>query len=112
LEKNLKVEKVTIDLALEDLFGLLEGDALLAIQSLPQHVRDRFFDFLCCGFISGGLRVSPPSDFSPATGTDDGTIIGCFVWNREFIAAALRAAQSDGYIPSHRITHGLEISPV
>jgi hypothetical protein len=46
-----------------------------------------------------GLKVAPPCVFSPAVGAGDGTVIGRFVWNRQFLAAALLTAQGKAHLP-------------
>ena len=86
----------TIDFALNDLLGLLEGDTVRAIKLLRESVRQRFFDFLYRGFVYRGLHVAPPATVGTTSGTGDVTIIRRFVWNREFIAAALLAAEFEG----------------
>lgn len=76
---------------MKDLFGLLEGDAVRSIKSLTEHVRERFFKFLCNGFVHCGLYVAPPSTIGTTCGTNNMHIRR--IWNSEFVAAALLAAE-------------------
>ncbi len=85
----------TVDYALSELFNLLEADTILAIKSLPDGIRERFFKLLTRGFHYSGLNISPPTAIRTTTGTGEATVFGRFVWNREFIAAALLAAKSE-----------------
>jgi hypothetical protein len=98
---------ITINFALADLFSLLEADTVRSIKSLTEHVRERFFQVLCNGFVHRGLYVTPSSAVSTTGGTGDMCIRR--IWNREFIAAALLAAEGDVDLLSSRFRIGVDI---
>ena len=104
----MRVGLITIDLALKDLFNLLEADTVRAIKLLPKLVRERFCKFLSSGFVYRGLQVSPSTNYT-AVGAGNGAVVGRFIWNREFIAAALLAADNDVALPVISVGSGIEV---
>ena len=91
----MNVGSITLDLDLTGLFSILEGDAIQSVKLLPKRIRDRFFDYLCCGFEQGGSHVSPPCQFAPTSRASNHAVIGRFIWNSEFVASALLAAKRE-----------------
>lgn len=91
----MNVGTVVIDASVGELFSLLEGETLQALKILPKDGCERFFELLFCGFKNGGLHVSPTCEFSTTPRASDGAVVGRFVWDRGFIAAALLATQGE-----------------
>src|SRR5450755_3409177 len=99
----MRVNNIAIEVSVSQ---LLERDTVHALQGLSNTVLERFCEFLFRGFVHRGLYVAPPCDFA-ATRTGDGTVIGRFVWDRQFIAAALLAAQGEANLPLNRVSHDI-----
>jgi len=96
---------VQIDIGLENLLSLLEGDPIKTLKSLPENVRSRFASFLGHGFVYCGLDIAPTFSFGPASGAGDNGFVGRFIWRRDYIAAALLASQSDAAFSRERVIH-------
>jgi hypothetical protein len=91
----MNVGTVVIDASVGELFRLLEGEPLHALKVLTEGGRERFFELLFCGFKNEGLHISPTCKFSTTPRASDGAIVGSFVWDRGFIAAALLTTQRE-----------------
>ncbi len=57
------------------------------------------------GFVYRGLNVAPASEASSAVGASDGAPACSVAWNREFIAAAFLAGQSEVQLSDGNIIH-------
>ena len=106
----MRINRVVIDPALAELSSFFEGGVLQSLQSVGEDVRCRFRSFLFRGFINAGFYVAPPCDLSLANGAKDGDLVGRYIWNSDFVAAALLAAKGEGQLPVVRACHGLSLS--
>jgi hypothetical protein len=89
---------------------LLKFDTLHALKQLSEAAFEVFCHLVFCGFERDGFNVTPPSEFVLAGGTDDDAFVCRIFWDGDFIAAALRAAQTGAHRPLYLLGHNARIS--
>jgi hypothetical protein len=107
-EAEMNIGKIVLRIDTQE---LLKADVVNALKGLTVGSLKCFRGFLFCGFLYRGLHVTPPCIVAPATGAGDKAVVCSVVWNREFIAAALLATESEGQVSERNFAHkGVRIS--